>query len=41
MVREYEPDEEFVVVLLKSEDRTSTYRVHPKETDIKKGSQIK
>ena len=29
MVREYDPEREFVVVLLKSENRTSTYRVGP------------
>lgn len=29
MIREYDPTREFVVVLLKSQDRMSTYRVHP------------
>lgn len=29
MVREYDPDHEFVLVLLKPEDRTSTYRIRP------------
>ena len=31
MVREYDPEREFVVVLLKPENRTSTYRVRPRE----------
>lgn len=29
MVAGYDPDQEFVLVLLKSEDRTSTYRIKP------------
>ena len=29
MVQEYNPENEFVVLLLKSNDRTSTYRVSP------------
>jgi hypothetical protein len=29
MVREYDPEREFVIVLIKSENRTSTYRVGP------------
>ncbi len=29
IVREYEPEHEFVIVLWKSDDRTSTYRVRP------------
>lgn len=29
MVREYEPKHEFVIVLWKTDDRTSTYRVRP------------
>lgn len=29
MVKEYDPSEEFVAVLLKTENRTSTYRVKP------------
>jgi hypothetical protein len=29
MVAGYNPDKEFVLVLLKSEDRTSTYRIKP------------
>lgn len=29
MVKEYEPEQEFVLVLLKEEGRTSTYRVRP------------
>jgi hypothetical protein len=29
MVREYDPEKEFVVVMLKSAGRTSTYRVQP------------
>ncbi len=29
MVREYNPNEELVIVLIKSQDRTSTYRVRP------------
>ena len=29
IVREYDPDREFVVVMLKPDDRTSTYRVQP------------
>lgn len=28
MVREYDPGREVVIVLLKSEDHTSTYRIH-------------
>ena len=32
MVREYEPDAEFVVVLLKEEGRSSTYRVRTQDT---------
>jgi hypothetical protein len=33
MVREYDPMQEFVLVLLKPEDRTSTYRVRMPETE--------
>lgn len=29
MVRKYDPQQEFVLVLLKEKDRTSTYRVRP------------
>ncbi len=29
MVREYNPEEELVIVLIKSQERTSTYRVRP------------
>lgn len=29
LVREYNPKKEFVVMLLKAEDRTSTYRIRP------------
>ena len=32
MVREYDPGQEFVVVLLKSGERTSTYRVQPRQS---------
>ena len=31
MMKEYNPAEEFVVVLLKSKNRTSTYRVQPQQ----------
>ncbi len=32
MVREYTPGEELVIVLIKSQDRTSTYRVQPRRS---------
>jgi hypothetical protein len=33
MVREYDPEHELVVSLLKTEDRTSTYRVYTRSPD--------
>ncbi len=33
MVSEYDPKKEFVVVLLKSDHRISTYRVNPKQPE--------
>lgn len=35
MVQEYDPDEEFVIVLLKEEGRSSTYRVQAPPTNLR------
>lgn len=32
MVREYDPEREFVLVMLKPEERVSTYRVQPRQS---------
>ena len=37
MVRKYDPEHEFVLVLLKEKDRTSTYRVRPQRGSQGKG----